>query len=82
MPTVKFVPNNKLIDLQAGTNLLAAADQSGIYLEGDCAGKGTCGKCRVRIIEGETGTPTEAEKKTSFPGGTWFRLGFSLPASG
>lgn len=63
MPTAKFVPNNKLIDLQAGTNLLAAADQSGIYLEGDCAGKGTCGKCRVRIIEGETGTPTEAEKK-------------------
>ena len=63
MPTVKFVPYNKLIDLQTGTNLLSAADQSGIYLEGDCAGKGTCGKCRVRIIEGETGTPTEAEKK-------------------
>ena len=67
MPTVKFDPDNKLIDLQAGTNLLAAADQSGIYLEGDCAGKGTCGKCRVRIIEGETGTPTEAEKKHLSP---------------
>ncbi|MBM4236608.1 MAG: DUF4445 domain-containing protein [Firmicutes bacterium] len=63
MPTVKYIPYNKLIDLQAGTNLLAATGQSGIYLEGDCAGKGTCGKCRVRIVEGDTVTPTESEKK-------------------
>jgi uncharacterized 2Fe-2S/4Fe-4S cluster protein (DUF4445 family) len=63
MPTVKFIPYNKLIDLPAGTNLLTAADQSGIYLEGDCAGKGTCGKCRARILEGDAGTTTEAEKK-------------------
>ncbi len=63
MPTVKFMPFNKAKDLGAGTSLLAAADESGIYLEGDCAGKGTCGKCRVRITKGEAGAPTEAEKK-------------------
>ena len=63
MPTVKFIPYNKMIELKTGTNLLAAADQGGIYLEGDCAGKGTCGKCRVRIVDGDKESPTAAEKK-------------------
>ncbi len=63
MPKVKFVPQNKEIKVNAGTNLLKAADEAGLYIEGDCAGKGTCGKCRVRIVEGDTGEPTKAEKK-------------------
>ncbi len=63
MPAVKFIPYNKTIEIKTGTNLLTAADQGGIYLEGDCAGKGTCGKCRVRVAEGEREVPTEAEKK-------------------
>ncbi len=63
MSKLKFIPQNKEIAVESGTNLLKAADQAGLYIEGDCAGKGTCGKCRVKIVEGETGKPTRAEQK-------------------
>ncbi len=63
MSRIKFIPHGKDFDVDPGTNLLKAADQAGLYIEGDCAGKGTCGKCRVKIIEGELGQPTAAEEK-------------------
>ncbi len=63
MPKIKFIPQNKEIKVEAGTNLLRAADEAGLYIEGDCAGKGTCGKCRVKIVEGDTDEPTSAENK-------------------
>ncbi len=63
MPRLVFTPQNKEIEVETGTNLLQAADQAGLYIEGDCAGKGTCGKCRVKIVKGDPGNPTKAEKK-------------------
>ncbi len=63
MPKLRFIPQNKEIEVESGINLLKAADQAGLYIEGDCAGKGTCGKCRVKLVEGDAGNPTKAEKK-------------------
>ncbi|MGM0688220.1 MAG: ASKHA domain-containing protein [Bacillota bacterium] len=63
MPKVKFVPQNKEIDIESGANLLKAADRAGLYIEGDCAGRGTCGKCRVKITGGDNTVPTAAENK-------------------
>ncbi|MGB9716440.1 MAG: ASKHA domain-containing protein [Thermodesulfovibrionales bacterium] len=33
-------------------NLLEALKKNGIYLVSSCGGKGVCGKCRIRILEG------------------------------
>lgn len=33
-----------------------------IPLDAPCGGQGTCGKCKVRIVEGEVDTPEDAEK--------------------
>jgi len=63
MPKVKFVPQNKEIIVKAGANLLKTADGAGLYIEGDCAGKGSCGKCRVKIISGHSDSHTASEKK-------------------
>ncbi len=63
MPKLTFIPQNKEIEVESGINLLKAADRAGLYIEGDCAGKGTCGKCRVKIAEGDAGKPTKAEQK-------------------
>ncbi len=63
MPKIVFIPQNKEITVESGTNLLKAADQAGLYVEGDCAGKGTCGKCKVKIVKGDGGNPTKAEQK-------------------
>jgi uncharacterized 2Fe-2S/4Fe-4S cluster protein (DUF4445 family) len=67
MPKIKFVPQNREIEVAAGINLMKAADQAGLYVEGDCAGKGTCGKCRLKIVEGLSGEPTAAESKHLSP---------------
>ena len=63
MPRIKFIPQNKETEVPAGTSILQAADQAGLYIEGDCAGKGTCGKCRVRIAAGELLEPGKADSK-------------------
>ena len=63
MPKVKFTPQNKDIDVETGTNLLQAANQAGMYIEGDCAGRGTCGKCRIKITGDVNFSPTAAEEK-------------------
>ncbi|MCX5686972.1 MAG: ASKHA domain-containing protein [Candidatus Omnitrophica bacterium] len=47
--TVKFKPQNKVISVARGTDLLTAAIKSGIVLNASCGGEGLCGKCKVII---------------------------------
>lgn len=60
---VKFVPDEKEVEVTEGTNLLQAAAQAGVQVEGNCGGKGTCGKCKVKLISGSAGKATVAEEK-------------------
>jgi uncharacterized 2Fe-2S/4Fe-4S cluster protein (DUF4445 family) len=52
MPIITFQPSGKTIDVPSGTELLDAARKADIEIESPCGGKGTCGKCIVRIISG------------------------------
>ncbi len=63
MPTIFFKPQNRKVEVEAGINLLDAATRAGLYIEGDCAGKGSCGKCRVKVGRGNFGAATPAEQK-------------------
>lgn len=36
-----------------GENILRALKRHGIYLTASCGGKGICGKCRVKVLEGK-----------------------------
>jgi uncharacterized 2Fe-2S/4Fe-4S cluster protein (DUF4445 family) len=45
----------KTIALAANESILEALKREGVYLTASCGGKGTCGKCRVRLLEGEAG---------------------------
>jgi uncharacterized 2Fe-2S/4Fe-4S cluster protein (DUF4445 family) len=56
--TVTFLPDNVTVNAAEGTNLLLAARTAGIDMQSPCGGRGTCGKCAVRIISGryEAGT--------------------------
>lgn len=51
---VTFHPLERSVWVQSGTPLRDAAQRAGIRLDTPCAGKGTCAKCRVRIIAGKT----------------------------
>ena len=42
----------KSIDVAAGSNLLSALSEAGIYLPSACGGGGTCAMCRCQITDG------------------------------
>jgi uncharacterized 2Fe-2S/4Fe-4S cluster protein (DUF4445 family) len=45
----------RTVPLLERESVLEALKREGIYLTASCGGKGTCGKCRVRLIEGRAG---------------------------
>jgi uncharacterized 2Fe-2S/4Fe-4S cluster protein (DUF4445 family) len=53
MPLVTFQPTGITVDVTPGTELLDAARQAGVEIDLPCGGKGTCGKCAVRIAAGD-----------------------------
>ena len=51
--TVTFLPQNMVLEVEEGTTLLQAEQMAGLEPDAPCGGKGTCGKCKVNITEGE-----------------------------
>ncbi len=49
---VIFQPSGRRGEVVDGTTLLDAARHLGVDIESICGGKGTCGKCKVRVEEG------------------------------
>ena len=50
---VIFMPSGRREEIPAGTSLLDAARTMGVEIESICGGKLTCGKCMVRIEDGD-----------------------------
>lgn len=53
MPAVSFLPFKKTVEVEPGTDLLDAARRAGVPIDAQCGGKGTCGRCMVRIVQGD-----------------------------
>jgi uncharacterized 2Fe-2S/4Fe-4S cluster protein (DUF4445 family) len=51
--TIRFEPSGLKIEVPVGTVLLEAAHKAGTYLTSICGGDGYCGKCKVKIDEGQ-----------------------------
>jgi uncharacterized 2Fe-2S/4Fe-4S cluster protein (DUF4445 family) len=51
-PLVLFMPSGKRGRFPAGTPVLDAARQLGVYVESVCGGRATCGRCQVEVQEG------------------------------
>lgn len=60
---VTFLPMNKKLIVDAGSNLFHAAVENGIHLGGVCAGNKTCGKCKALITKGNNKIYREEELK-------------------
>jgi uncharacterized 2Fe-2S/4Fe-4S cluster protein (DUF4445 family) len=54
-------PIGVTVEVAAGDTLLAAVSSAAVGLPVDCAGRGTCGKCLVRLGAGELSAPTSVE---------------------
>ena len=50
-------PHDIKCQVEAGENVLRAAERMGIEMDAPCAGNGTCGKCRIRLISGALEMP-------------------------
>ncbi len=50
---VTFIPDNITVQVAAGTTILEAANQAGLPLKSTCGGAGTCGRCAIKVQEGE-----------------------------
>ena len=59
---VKFEPGGKTVYVLEGTHLVEAAAVAGLTLNSPCGGVGTCGKCRVRLLDGAA-EPTSREAR-------------------
>ena len=48
--------NPVVMECNAGDNLLELARRGNVAIDAPCSGNGSCGKCRVKLIEGEVET--------------------------
>ena len=55
---VKFLPIEKTFPVEENETILETAMRSGIHINASCGGNGACGKCRIKIREGETRAST------------------------
>ena len=60
---VDFAPAGRRVRVDAGTHLLEAARSAGVGLASVCGGDGTCGRCRVVVMEGALPDPSDADRR-------------------
>ena len=62
MPILKVMPEGKQFDFASGKNLMEIMLDAGLFIDNACGGKGLCGKCRVKITEGNVEEAGETER--------------------
>ncbi len=65
---VTFLPDEVTAEVNPGETILDAARRAGVAIDAPCGRRGRCGKCRVLVVSGETGAPTEEELSLLQPG--------------
>jgi uncharacterized 2Fe-2S/4Fe-4S cluster protein (DUF4445 family) len=60
-PRVLFAPSLKKVAVKEGATILDLAREAGVLIDSQCGGKGKCGKCRVRVLEGEVSPASQEE---------------------
>ncbi len=50
---VVFMPSKIEVEIEKGATILDAAQQAGISMKSSCGGQGTCGRCTVKVLEGQ-----------------------------
>jgi uncharacterized 2Fe-2S/4Fe-4S cluster protein (DUF4445 family) len=68
---ITFYPDNKTVEADKGSTLLASAISAGIYINSSCGGDGVCGRCKVIVKKGfvqtqPTGRISQEERKKGY----------------
>ncbi len=59
---VTFLPHNLTTHAPEGTTIFNAANWAGLAIDSTCGGRGTCGKCKVKLTVG-VNSVTEADQR-------------------
>ncbi|RPJ74873.1 MAG: DUF4445 domain-containing protein [Acidobacteria bacterium] len=81
--TVRFLPDDRVHTATGPVDLYLAAAAAGILVEQPCGAQGTCGRCRVRVLDGEV-PPGEEDRLHLTPPelAAGWRLGCKLTFTG
>jgi uncharacterized 2Fe-2S/4Fe-4S cluster protein (DUF4445 family) len=60
---VRYQPFDKTTRVPPGTTLFSAAHWIGLPIDSTCGGRGTCGKCKVQVLEGGAEITTADRKQ-------------------
>jgi 2Fe-2S ferredoxin len=72
VPRVTIEPLGVTLDCANGESIFACAQRSGVLIPTACAGKATCGLCRVKVIAGEPHLPPVNRDELKHLGNTYF----------
>lgn len=64
--SIRFIPSETITHAPEGTTIFNAANWAGLAIDSTCGGRGTCGKCKVRVVEGNAPI-READRKYLSP---------------
>ena len=81
--TISINDGKKDVRAQSGKSLLATLADGGVHLSSACGGKGSCGQCKVQVLEGGGDMlPTEAVHFTRKQIKDHWRLGCQVKVKG
>ncbi len=60
---VTFIPAGVTVWVDHDSTVLEAARRAGVVIQAPCGGRGVCGKCAVRVVEGEPLPPDDIERR-------------------
>lgn len=63
MPKIFIKDQNKKLEYKPSKNLLEILLENEIFVDNPCNGKGLCGKCKIRLLEGKLPAISETEEK-------------------
>jgi ferredoxin len=72
VPRVTFEPLGISVDCADGESVFACARRHGIPIPTACAGKATCGLCRVKVLAGEAHVAPINRDEVKHLGNTYF----------
>ncbi len=59
--TIKRVDKDRYIPFTSGRSVRDVLDETDLRVRAGCNGRGACGMCRIRVIDGEAGEPSANE---------------------
>ncbi|AKL95697.1 ferredoxin domain-containing protein [Clostridium aceticum] len=63
MPKIFIKNKNKTIEYVPNKDLLQLLLENEVFVDNPCNGKGSCGKCKIRLLEGKLPAISETEEK-------------------